>query len=888
MKKLKQIFCGLFIAIFAIAPVAATQNTSRTAINTERARAVGTAPSVSVRAKQPVVAQRGTSTTTSSRAKSNVVQRNNAASTRTAVVTQKRVTRSPSRVSRAAHILSDAGDIIIRRALGIGRTASTKQISRAATGGNHARSALPKGLARATAVFSDISKMGEGYTRCRESYNTCMDQFCAGMNETYRRCYCSDNFRNLRDKEDAMDAATTMLAKFEDNNLNAVSLSADEVNAMYSATAGESAIKKDTSGAAALLDEIGDLLSGKKKASQTGMMSLTGLSIDFSSDLGDIWGGSGADSLFSTSSADLSRMEGVELYNNAHNQCLQMVGASCDNTAVKTMVKSAYGVLITQDCNAYQKNLDAKTEKVKQTVRQAEKMLREARLDEYRAHNSADVNECMDKVEKALLAPTACGANYEKCMDYTGIYINATTGDPIYSERLFGLIDIINLNGKTADVLAQNKEFDRFLDSKRMFASSALDTCRTIADTVWTEFKRNALIKISQAQDEKIEEVKMSCVSTMKECYDTQSDALKSFDDTTAQTSGALAARASRDLCSDKVLACAALYAKEGSERCKLDSKGKVSNAPTCGLKSLLAFVDNVDDTRIAEGCSTAVDSYLKELCTPSSGDKGYPWNCRLKQFDNGAVDVYNMIVDTNNINTLSKQRSALPRSARPAINTSTFNNVSIANNVASVSNITAAREIPGVNSIAHVSDSPNSTNNAGDRAQITYKRGDSSNLVQMVMNYAFENCGVEEGNTRKLEMRSINEVAVKLQNIQADMSDLLSAACAEVDGIWVDPDYNNNAGGLSRGIGLDSFYNNVYGMPYKNANEKYGADRWGKCVKNDLMTRCMLEDELSGGNGWVQYENGTCVFSTEYYKYQCEHVRGVWSDNHCYVQSGD
>ena len=35
-----------------------------------------------------------------------------------------------------------------------------------------------------------------------------------------------------------------------------------------------------------------------------------------------------------------------------------------------------------------------------------------------------------------------------------------------------------------------------------MFATSALDTCRDIADVVWTEFKRSALIEIAQAQDE--------------------------------------------------------------------------------------------------------------------------------------------------------------------------------------------------------------------------------------------------------------------------------------------------------------------------------------------------------------------------------------------------
>ncbi len=855
------------MATAVVAGTNAAQNVSRAATTNEHARAVGLTSSTSVRTKQPVVMQRG-GTTNATRAKSNVATRNIGARTATNVIQRAKPT---NRIARAAHILGDAGDIIIRRALGLTRSA-THQSSRAATTGV-ARSAAPTSLsrARATAVFSDISKIGEGYTRCREAYNTCMDQFCAGMNETYRRCYCSDNFRNLRDKEEAMDAATTMLARFEDNNLNAVTLSADEVSAMYSATAGESAIKKDTSGAAAMLEEIGDLLSGKKKASQTttSMTSLTGLSIDFSSDLGDIWG-TNTDSLFGTTeNTDLTSMEGTELYNNAHNQCLQMVSASCENSAVKNMTKSAYGVLITQDCNAYQKNLDAKTEKVKQTVRQAEKLLREARLDEYRAHNSADVNECMDKVEQAILAPTACGPDYVKCLDNTGAYINATTGEPIYSARLFGLTDVIDLNGqKSGDVLAQNPSFNQFLDSKRPYAASALDTCRTMADTVWTEFKRNALIKISQAQDEKIEEVKMSCVSTMKECYDTQSDALKSFDDTTAQSSAALAARASRDMCSDKVLACAALYAKEGTaEQCKLNSKGKISNANSCGLKSLLSFVNNVDETRIAEGCGTAIDSYIKQLCTPTSGDHEYPWNCRLRTFNERNIDVYNL----NVITTLS--RSALPRSARPAINTSTFNNVSIANNVASMSNITEAREIPGVNSIAHVSDSPNS-------AQITYKRGDNSNLVQMIMNYAFENCGADN----KLEQRTINEVSLKLQNLREEMIGMMETECENVDGIWIVADSKTNIDSLSLGNGLPAFYNNVFSTSHADANTKYGTDRLGRCVQNDIAARCAQEDQLSGGNGLAKYQNGRCVFSPEYYQYQCEHVRGVWANNHCYV----
>ena len=484
--------------------------------------------------------------------------------------------------------------------------------------------------ARATAVFDDISKIGGGYAQCREAYATCMDQFCAKANETYRRCFCSTRFTEFRDTELALDQAKTLLMQFEDNSLNAVDKTAAEVNAMYSATVGELAIKKDTSAAQATLNEISELLSGKKKAStNSGNLgtSLGVLSFGFSDDIDDIWSGDG-DSLFSDSGQNLAELEGQQLFNSANKQCLKMITDSCESNAVLNMAKSSYNILITQDCNAYEKKVNSQREAVTQTVRQAEKILRDARLEEYRTHNSADVNECLDKVRSALTTDVACGAGYKRCLDYSGAYINQTSGEPIYSPRLFELTDMIILDGNM-DVLSANSRFNQFLDTKRMFATAALDTCRDMADTVWMEFKRAALIEIAQAQDEKIEEVKMSCVSTMAECYDTQSNALKSFDKTTAQASGALAAYASRAMCQDRVAACAALYG--GTDACDFGTDGKLKNAQQCGLPALLKFVENVDSVRVAEGCATAIDNYVKQLCTPASGTQGYPWQCRLK-----------------------------------------------------------------------------------------------------------------------------------------------------------------------------------------------------------------------------------------------------------------
>lgn len=544
---------------------------------------------------------RGTSSVSRSAATTTVSSgRTSATAARSGVTVTPSVARTGASVSRAA--ASNSSQVI--------------NASRAAS-------------SRATAVFTDISKIGGGYAECREAYATCMDQFCANANDTYRRCFCSNRFIEFRDMEYAFDEAKTLLAQFQDNNLNAVGMTAAEVNAMYTATAGEQAIKNDTSAAANMLSEIGDLLSGKKKTSSSTSLDelMNNLNFDFSVDIDDIWAGGDGGLFGSSNRVNLAELEGSSLFTEADKQCLQLIADSCENDAVLTMAKSAYNILITQDCNAYEKSINAQKEAIEQTVRTAEKYLREARLEEYRSHNSADVNECIGKVRTALMEDTACGENYKRCLDYSGAYINISTGEPIYSARLFQLADLITLDGNS-DVLAQNRDFNSFLDSKKMFATSALDTCRDISDIVWEEFKRTALIEIAQAQDAKLEDIKASCVSTMADCYDTQSNALKSFDANTASSVGALSALAARDMCADKVSACASLYG--GTEGCTFDGNGKLTNASYCGLDSLLAYVNSVDTIKVAEGCETGISNFLQELCTPSSVEGGeYPWGCR-------------------------------------------------------------------------------------------------------------------------------------------------------------------------------------------------------------------------------------------------------------------
>ncbi len=602
------------------------------------------------------------------------------------------VTARPVATRSATNLTSRSGAKIIKNSPNVSRAATSKTgLVRSAAKQKNVKNIGKAGLSRAgksrlTAVFDDVSKIGGGYSNCRDAYATCMDQFCATADVAYRRCYCSDRFMDFRDMNDNIMTATGLMEDFGYNNLTAVDKTADEVNAMYSATAGENAIKKDTSGAQQILNEITDLLSGKKsKRSSPTLSNTTSLGVlnfDGFSDIGDIWSGeySSMSSVFDIRGADrLASLEGSALYQEAAKQCASITRDSCSGDAMFNLASSAYSVLVTQDCNYYEKVVNGNKEKLMQSVRDLESDLRMARLENYRAHNSKDVNECLSKVEAAMTDDGPCGSNYAKCLDYTGRFIGAN-GEALYTSELFKMLETIAPElPDDGDIITANPKWDNQLESMKNHVNVALDTCQGIAEDVWNEFKRTAIIRIAQAQVNALEDVKNSCVNTIKNCYNGTDETLKDIPDSMdldeKYDTGATRALAARGMCYDKVLACAALYG--GADGCAYNKvtrriEKNPDNTNKCGLQSLLAYVDSVDTSRVAQSCENAVTAYARDLCTPDSSSSysyyygdydstGYPAKCAnmpksqlrasLLQHANDYCAKNEMANDTANVN---------------------------------------------------------------------------------------------------------------------------------------------------------------------------------------------------------------------------------------------
>lgn len=544
-----------------------------------------------------------TSQTVSRSVSTPVVSSRDATSRGTAVsnasrVTSVRDTATPSKSTAR----SATAQTVSRSAVAPARATTT---GRAATSPRTSKNinTTARAATSVTTTGSTTNAFGGGYNTCRDAYFTCMDQFCGKQNDTYRRCICSSRLDEIKNKERALTQTQQQLQDFKDLNIEVINKSSNEVKAMLTASEGESAIKDDKSSSGSALAGISSVLNKTKSES----LSTQG-KLDIAGDINAIWSTTDL-----AAGADLANLTGESLYNAVHSQCIAFAAESCDSQSTVNMVVSAYGMYIENDCSALSSALDKKTTQASGTIRATEREMNQARLENYDAHNSTSINDCIAQVRKDITTDTACGTNYVHCLDITGQYLNKVTGEPIYSPEFYQLDGLTSLSG---DVLTNqaNRLLINELNRKKEFAKKSLDTCRDLSDDVWEEFMRQAITEIYQGQQARIRQVKNECIDVVNECFDTQSKSLKDFSNVKEQLLLGSRLELSEQMCKEKLDACSNLY-------------GGGSN----GLDELLATMKTITDQKIAKECKTTLEEYVQEICAVPSADivHSYPFACR-------------------------------------------------------------------------------------------------------------------------------------------------------------------------------------------------------------------------------------------------------------------
>ncbi len=713
--------------------------------------------------------------------------------------------------------------------------------------------------ARATLTMNTMhsNTFGTGYNTCRDAYFTCMDQFCSTANDTYRRCVCSSKLGEVQSRERALSNAADQLSDFHNLNMAVIDKTAAEVTAMTTATTGEftQSISKDNPASASALAGISDVLSKTKNKS----LSTQG-TLDIAGNINEIW--STSDLAGGTNIANLT---GEALYNAVHAQCSQMVIDKCPDQTTQNMVVSAYGMYIENDCSLIISELDKKLTNANKIIRDSEREMNLARLENYNAHNSTSINDCIAQVRVDITANTACGPDYVHCLDITGRYLNIETGEPIYSPNFYQLESQVSLSG---DILTNetNRLLVAELNKKRNYATRGLDTCRDIADAVWDEFMRQAITEIYQGQQERIRNVKNECLDVVNKCYDTQSQSLKDFSNIKEQMLLGSRLELSEQMCREKLDACSNLYGG-GSH----------------GMAELITAMHDITSQQIAKDCQTTLFAYVRDLCAVPSNDSlhAYPFACRVyAPGEQIYASIYACNIQTQN-DRAGYDNTPNDTTYNDNTGGDTGGDGNSGNNNQSVGGYSCptykryASCNPGYylafngkynpeskvgNTCAQCPDGytcPGGTDApiVDPNASVVAVRGMCGDdyvgsLYHKLARYAMQACVRPSESDRALPQTVLQDINVVMDQIRNDMSNSLSAECERLGGTWVDTVWIDKVenktccanGTCTTGDGVTEFTDGCHdttGDPLfkKFYSETSANTKWGYCAEITTTT---------------------------------------------------
>ena len=648
--------------------------------------------------------------------------------------------------------------------------------------------------ARSSSMTADMSTvLGTGYTACRDAYFTCMDQFCATANETYRRCVCSSKLTEIQSRERALSQTSSQLQDFKGLNLAVIDKTSAEVKAMVSASEGEAAQEKakDKSDSAKQLSGISEVLSNTKSKALSNQGSL-----DIAGDINQIW-----NTTELTGGASIANLTGEALYNAVHAQCSEMVNDACETPAVKTMVTSAYGMYIENDCTLVIGGLDKQLSVANASIRATEKEMKDARLENYDAHNSTSINDCIAQVRKDITANSACGTDYVHCLDITGKYLNYETGEPIYSPEFFQLDSQISLSG---NILTNqtNQSLVMRLNTMREYASRGLNTCRDLSDDVWDEFMRQAITEIYQGQQERIRLVKNECLEVVNKCYDEQNQSLKDFSNVDEKLLLGQRLELSEQMCREKLDTCSNLY-----------------GGGTSGMRELVDAMKNITDQQIAQQCLDTLRDFSKELCAVPGNDTlhSYPYACRVyapgdQMFANIAECNTQTIAETiiKQINKKTRYMcyaKKIYKSCKPGYYFKNGDCLECTRNHSCAGGF--KKDENGNETTIH--SEPEPLNCGTDYI---------GSLYQKMAKYASQVCVRPSEANNPLPETVLQDINVVMDEMRTSMSNELSKECERLGGVWVATPYIPSENGHTNPL-FETFY-----------TETSANTMWGHCAK--------------------------------------------------------
>ena len=474
------------------------------------------------------------------------------------------------------------------------RTTSTRDIIRATT---------------ATATREDILK--RSYSKCKNVFTECMDEFCANKDAQLKRCACSARINEFNKIQKQLDEIDDKMLDFNQRLLT-VGMDAKDVAVLNTATEGENAFynTKDISESKKTLDAIAKKLDTNfdtdNVSTNIGRVLSWSLDIDTAFDDIDYIGG-----------VATTAKSGTALYSAALPVCREMAAEVCTDEDL-SLAESGYQVLIGQSCDTVEKTYRTAVEQARTKVMESSALLDMSRLDKYQKDNADDTLTCKRKMLTMLTDSTVCGTDLGKCLDVTGQYINPATGEAILSDELANLGTLITRpSGEQSWAkLPGNTTFVKFLNSKKKFLEPAMENCKSISDSVWNDFMEDALAKIKIAQIRKLDDVRQSCTTLVAECLTDANESITNFDARALSTFGVAADQTTTTMCDDILTSCTAL----------LNTYNSVDNQvvyDTEWARGMTNIQTDITYNTIRQTCNQVGRACIIQVCTSTSGNFG-------------------------------------------------------------------------------------------------------------------------------------------------------------------------------------------------------------------------------------------------------------------------